>query len=203
MPYPDLALDDSLRRRLETACRSLPPRLDRTGPAPGHDTLISQHLETSWERTWRFASVEAVDAWNAGWEQVLADTGWSHPALLAPPDVIHAIPGLDLVARIASQLIHEEVRAGTPPPEVGLGEHFELGVWHHYELRPFPRRQEELLVRLSWSVVDTVGGRAWSVECTREYDLKRLPSNLPGLLLTASRCDVVDATGTGATGSQG
>jgi hypothetical protein len=203
LPYPDLTLDDSLRRRLEIVCRGLPPRRERTGPAPEHETLISQHLETNWERTWRFASIEAVHGWNAGWDQVLLDPTRSHPALLAPADVIAAIPGLDVVARIASQLVHEEIRAGTPPPEVGLGEHFELGIWHHYEVRPFPRRQEELLVRLSWSVVDTVGGRAWSVECTREYDLKRLPSNLPGLLLTASRCDVVDATGPGDIGIQG
>lgn len=194
MPYPVLSLDDSTTRRLDALCRRVRPiRRDPPGPAPAHETLISQRLETTWVRTWRFPTEASARAWNEQWERVLSEPGHRHPALLAPVDALRSDPALELVARIASGVLHEEIHAGTPPPEVGTGSGFELTVTHEYEIRPFPMLREELLLRLSWCVLDAAGEPSWTVECTREYDLRHLPANAAPVLMTAPRSDALEA----------
>ncbi len=194
MRHPALSLDEPMVRRLEDLCRALPARLDRQAPLPAHETLISERIETSWLRSWHFPTSEAARAWNQDWERVLEEPGWSHPGLLAPVEVVRANPPLELVARIASAVVHEEIRAGTPPPAVEPGQGFELSVVHQYTLRPFPHRREELTLRLAWSVTRPEGEPLWSVDCVRDYDLRHLPGGAPWVLLTPSRRDSLEAT---------
>ena len=194
MPYPVLSIDDATTRQLENLCRrNRPIRRNLAGQLPGSETLLSQRLETTWERTWRFPSGASARSWNDQWDRVLADPGHRHPALLTPADALSADAALEVVACIASGIVHEEVRAGTPPPEVRAGCSFQLSITHAYELRPFPARREELLLRLSWSVLDPAGEASWNVECTREYDLRHLPAEAPLLLMRPHRSDAFEA----------
>lgn len=123
----------------------------------------------------------------------MAEPGHRHPALLEPMDALRSDPALDLVARIASAVLHEEIHAGTPPPEVSAGGGFELTVRHEYEVRPFPIWREDLLIHLSWHVLDAAGEPTWGVDCAREYDLRHLPSNAAPVLMRPTRSDVLEA----------
>ena len=141
--------------------------------------MPSQRLESTWLRSWSFVSADAARAWNAEWERVLADPSSIHSALLAVESTPIPDATLDLVARIASGVMHQEIRDGAPLPEVAPGWGFALTVSHAYTIPSFSWQREELVLNVSWSVLDAEGQPLWTVDAAREYDLRRLPAATP------------------------
>jgi len=101
-------------------------------------------------------------------------------------------PTLEYVARIASQIMHEEIRAGTPLPSVALGWQVELVVSHVYETMPSTFMRDSLVITTSWSVLDADREPLWCVDSGRDYELRLLPANAPQLLTAKHRFETVE-----------
>lgn len=143
-------------------------------------------------RSWSFLSADAAGAWNAEWERALADASHIHSALLAVESTPIPDATLDLVARIAAGVMHQEIRDGAPLPEVALGWGFASTVSHVYTIPSFSWQREELVLSVSWSVLDTEGQPFWTVDAAREYDLRRLPQAAPRVLTAMPRHDTTE-----------
>jgi hypothetical protein len=190
MPLPPLELEHACARRLEQLCgRLLPVPFAASSPTPTPGLVTSHRLESRWVRTWAFETAEAAASWNDDWEQVLSHPARLHPALLHLEGAPIADPTLDLIARIGAAVVHEEIRAGSPPPQVSPGWSFELVITHRYEAPPFSWRRETLVMEVSWAVRDAEGQILWCLEAAREYDLRRLPPNAPRVLTATLRHD--------------
>jgi hypothetical protein len=193
MPLAPLALGHECARRLEQLCgRLLPASLAPTMAKPTPGLLTSHRLESRWVRTWAFETAEAATSWNDEWERALSHPDRLHPALLTIGGAPIADSTLDLVARIAARVVHEEIRAGSPPPQVSPGWGFELVIVHRHEAASFSWRRETLVIDVSWSVLDAGAQPLWCLEAAREYDLRRLPPNAPRILTATPRHDTAE-----------
>ena len=83
--------------------------------------------------------------------------------------------------------MHQEIRDGAPLPEVAAGWGFALTVSHAYTIPSFSWQREELVLSISWSVLDAQGQPLWTVDAAREYDLRRLPPAAPRVFTALSR----------------
>jgi hypothetical protein len=193
MPLPPLELEYVCARRLEQLCgRLLPLPLAPPAATPTPGLSTSHRLESRWVRTWAFETAEAAASWNDEWERVLSHPGRLHPALLNFGGAAIADPTLDLIARIAATVVHEEVRGGSPPPRVSPGWSFELVITHRYEAPSFSWRRETLVMEVSWSVLGAERQPLWCLEAAREYDLRRLPPNASRVLTATPRHDTAE-----------
>jgi hypothetical protein len=189
MPLPALELDPACAQQLARLCgRLLPVAWAPREAAPRAGLATSQRLESRWVRTWVFETEEAAAYWNEGWDTA-RDPGHLHPALLSVEGAPIPDPTLDVVARIAAGVVHEEIHAGTPAPEVRAGSRFELVVCHRYEGASFSWRRDSLVMEVSWAVLTPEGEPFWSLATAREYDLPRLPPNAARVLTAIPRAD--------------
>jgi hypothetical protein len=194
MPFPPLYLAPEDQRRLVQLCRRLPlfpvagiAENQGTPDAPG----ACRRFESTWFRSWRFATEGSARRWNEGWSQVVEDPAFVHPALVTANGAPITDPTLAYIARIAAQVMHEEIRAGTPVPRVAFDWQVELFVSHVYETMAIPLR-DSLVITVSWSVLDAGQETLWCVDSGRNYDLRRVPANAPQLLTTKHRFETVE-----------
>jgi hypothetical protein len=143
-------------------------------------------------RSWSFLNVDAARAWNAEWERVLADPSRIHSALLVVESTPIPDATLDLAARIAAGVMQQEIAGGAPLPEVASGWGFSLTVSHAYTIPSFSWQREELVLSVSWSVLDAEAQPLWTVDAVREYDLRRLPQMAPRILTAVPRRDTTE-----------
>jgi hypothetical protein len=118
---------------------------------------------------------------------VVEDPGFVHPALVTVNGGPITDPALEYIARIASQIMQEEVRAGTPTPTVALDWQVELVVSHVYETMPSSLMRDSLVILATWSVLDADREVLWCVDSGRDYELRLLPTNAPQLLTAKHR----------------
>jgi hypothetical protein len=133
-----------------------------------------------------------VQRWNDGWSRVVEESAFVHPALVTVNGAPIPDPTLEYVARIASQIMQDEVRAGTPVPTVGLNWQVELVVSHVYETMPSSFMRDSLVIVASWSVLDAVRELLWCVDAGRDYELRLLPANAPQVLTAKHRFETVE-----------
>jgi hypothetical protein len=194
MPFPALHLAPEDQRRLVQLRRRrslLPP----TGVAeiPGApDLRARRRVESTWFRSWRFATETSARRWNENWARVVDDPGFVHPAIVTMSGAPITDPTLAYVARIASQIMHEEIRAGTPVPRVALDWQVELVVSHVYETMPSTSMRDCLVITAAWSVLDAGREALWCVDSGRNYELRLLPANAPQLLTAKHRFETIE-----------
>ncbi|HME70251.1 MAG TPA: hypothetical protein VKM54_10340 [Myxococcota bacterium] len=194
MPFPPLHLASEDERRLVRLCRRR-PLPQPTGVAEiqvASDLPARRRFESTWFRSWRFATESSARRWNDNWARVVEDLGFVHPALVTMHGGPITDPTLEYVARIASQIMHEEIRAGTPLPSVALGWQVELVVSHVYETMPSTFMRDSLVITTSWSVLDADREPLWCVDSGRDYELRLLPANAPQLLTAKHRFETVE-----------
>jgi len=149
-------------------------------------------VESTWLRSLQFSSEGAAQAWNESWERVATDRHFTYPVLLSMNGAPIGDPATAFVAHIASRVMHEEIRGGTPVPGVSAGWQVELALSHAYETMPAPWMSDSLVFTASWSVLDASGEALWCVDCAREYDARHLPPNAPHLLTAKPRLETLE-----------
>jgi len=190
VPFPPLRLAPNDERRLVELCRRALPLHPI---AFGEFVERRRRVESTWLRSLQFSSEGAAQAWNEGWERVATDRHFTYPVLLSMNGAPIGDPAIAFVARIASRVMHEEIRGGTPVPGVSAGWQVELALSHAYETMPAPWMSDSLVFTASWSVLDASGEALWCVDCAREYDARHLPPNAPHLLTAKPRFETLEA----------
>jgi len=197
MPFPPLrlALGDE-RRLLELCRRALPSRFTAAAEIGRiTDLPTRRRLESTWIRSLHFVTEGAAQAWNEGWSRVAADPDFAFPLLLTMNGAPFSDPAAEFVAHIASRVMHEEIRAGTPVLRVAAGWEVEQVLSHLYETMPSPWTSSSLMFTTTWSVLDERGDLLWCVDCAREYEVRLLPPNAAQLLTAKPRFDTVEVIG--------
>jgi hypothetical protein len=193
MPYSPLHLAPEDQRRLVQLCRRRPlspaAKIAENRSAT-ESPSARRRSESTWFRSWRFATEGSARRWNEGWTRVVDDPAFVHPALVTTNDAPITEPTLAYIARIAAQIMQEEIRAGTPIPRVDLDWQIELLISHIYETMSLSLR-DSLAITVSWSILDAAGETLWCVDSGRSYDLRRLPANAPLLLTAKHRFETV------------
>lgn len=136
--------------------------------------------EACWRRVWHFPSEAGAERWNAEWERVLEDPGSPHPALVRMGGAEIQDPSLDVMARLASNVLCEEALAGAPYPFVRVGRTCTLRV------RSTPwesRRSAEptLVFSVRCEVADPDGELIWAADATRQYPTDVVPAGVAEL----------------------
>jgi hypothetical protein len=192
MPFPPLHLASEDERRLFRLCRRRPLPQGFAGIQVASDLPARRRFESTWLRSWQFATEGSARRWNDNWARVVEDPGFVHPSLMTMNGGPITDPTLEYVARIASQIMHEEIRAGTPVPSVALGWGVELVVSHVYETMPSAFMRDSLVITASWSVLDAGREPLWCVDSGRNYALRLLPANAPQLLTAKHRFETIE-----------
>jgi len=192
MRHRRVDLTPETQRQLERLSRSPAFLHQPAALIPQPTSAGFRRIESTWSRTFLFRSAEAAAAWNADWARVIDEPGARPPALVGSPGPEVGDPTLALVARIAAEVMREEVLAGTPAPEVEAGSRFELTITHVHEIPAFPPSPESLVLALTWAVIDVGGTTHWCVDSAREYELGRLPPGTAEFLTAKPRYETVE-----------
>ncbi|HVP30715.1 MAG TPA: hypothetical protein VMW35_16295 [Myxococcota bacterium] len=182
-----LQLDRDLMRDLEVYCRraAKAPVAEGAGLAPlaFHDQAwgISR---SQWRRRWRLRDGKAAARWNELWSGMLGEAGTPFAPLLELGGEPIDEPCLAATARVAAQLLHEEVRSGMPCPEVRAGWSFELVVAQSFRRSGVPGIPACLLLLLDAGWRDERDEPLWFSEALRECSVDELPRRGATLLLS-------------------
>lgn len=130
--------------------------------------------EACWERVWHFPSEAGADRWNAEWEAVLEDPGTPHPALVRVGGEEIQDPALDVMARLASNVLCEEALAGAPYPVAGAGRTCTLRV-HATPHESRPGGEPTLAFSVRCDVTDPDGEPILAADATRHYPSDLVP----------------------------